>query len=256
MGRPVDEELSTLRARAYGPAADIHLDPAAQQRLAELEDATRPVRDEVDVEADIAPKAAADEADAAAAVTSTTRPPAVVEAARTFWERPRVRLAVWVASVAVAGVVGAGVTYGAVAFAPVPTSDGVAQIDTLRPSTTAQIPTGFLGYEEGASVYEYRGLTMFPLSYSYMYGAADGEEVPDRCFQVIQTALIPSVEEFDPDSWGYEGNSWGGCSLGSFRATAAIPLTGRGAPDVDLPEGRAIQFVLDGDRIGVYLDRG
>ncbi|MFI8632908.1 hypothetical protein ACIGEP_09965 [Microbacterium sp. NPDC077663] len=256
MGSPVDEELRTLRARAYGPAADIHLDPAAQRRLAELEDAARPVGHDVAAEADIAiaPEAATDEADAAAAVVSP--PPAVVQAARSLWERPRVRLAVWVASVAVAGVVGAGITYGAVAFAPVPTSDGVAQIDTLRPSTTAQIPTGFFGYEEGAPVYEYRGLTIFPLTYNYMYGSEDGEEVTDRCFQVVQTVLIPSVEEFDPDSWGYEGISWGGCSAGAFRASTVIPLMDDPAPDADLPEGRAIQFVLDGDRIGVYLDRG
>lgn len=35
-------ELAALRRRAYGPSADIALDPAAQQRLSELEELARP----------------------------------------------------------------------------------------------------------------------------------------------------------------------------------------------------------------------
>ena len=37
MNHPEQDELQVLRERAYGPAADIHLDPPALQRLHELE---------------------------------------------------------------------------------------------------------------------------------------------------------------------------------------------------------------------------
>ncbi|OAH50343.1 hypothetical protein [Microbacterium oleivorans] len=250
MGRPVDEELSTLRARAYGPAADIHLDPAAQQRLAELEDAARPVPHEADVEEPaVDPR---EEEDAAPTATAASAVP-VAEPSPPFWRRPRMRRALWIASVLAAASLAAGVTYAAVAFAPVPTSDGAAQIETLTPGAPVQIPDGFFGLVEGAPVYEYRGLTLFVSSYGFGSGTGGASE---HCFNAVETALIPSPDEFNPESWGFDGNVWGGCSVGAFRATAVIPLRGPGAPDADLPEGRALQFVLDGDRIGVFLDRG
>src|SRR6478736_517467 len=41
MDTDTTDELDLLRARAYGPAADIHTDVSAQQRLRELEALTR-----------------------------------------------------------------------------------------------------------------------------------------------------------------------------------------------------------------------
>lgn len=249
MGSPVDEELRALRARAYGPAADIHLDPGAQRRLAELEDAVRPRRhDAVAEERPVDPR----EEDVAAIATPESPTP-VAEPSPPFWRRPRVRRASWAASAIAAASLGAGITYAAVAFAPVPTSDGASQIDTLSPGASVQIPDGFFGLAEDAPVYEYRGLTLLVSSYGMGSGTGGASE---HCFTAVETALIPGPDEFDPESWGFDGNVWGGCSVGAFRATAVVPLTGPGAPDADLPEGRALQFVLDGDRIGVFLDRG
>ena len=47
MGDHLDDELAALRARAYGPDADIHTDPAAAARLRQLEGEARRARDAV-----------------------------------------------------------------------------------------------------------------------------------------------------------------------------------------------------------------
>jgi hypothetical protein len=49
---------------------------------------------------------------------------------------------------------------------------------------------------------------------------------------------------------------YGACSIGAFPATAEIPIDGD-TPDALIeryPAGTALQFVLDGDRVGVFLD--
>ncbi|CAL4861180.1 hypothetical protein [Microbacterium sp. MM2322] len=251
MGIPISDELRALRARAYGPAADIHLDPEAMRRLAELEEAGRPAAVR---EIPLVPpvEEPVREEDAAASPSEPgVVPPAEAEPA--FWRRPRVRTAVWTAAVVVAALFGAGLAYSVVAMTPVSTSSGADQIATLSPSVTPQIPPGYFGWEEDGLAFEYEGLTVVQTPYGFYSGSAEGAS----CIRVFETRLIPDPEEFtDTDGWSYEGNLWGGCAVGAFPASAAVPLTGEGAPEADLPDGRAIQFVLDGDRLGVFLDRG
>ncbi|SDG61669.1 hypothetical protein [Microbacterium sp. 77mftsu3.1] len=250
MGIPVTDELRALRARVYGPAADIHLDPAAMRRLEELEEAGR--RSPA-VELPVAPPAdvaVADEDAAASPSAADVAPPAPE---LPFWRRPRVRTATWAVGLVVAALLGAGLTYSVVAITPVSTSSGAEQIATLTPSTTLRIPPGYFGWEDGGSAFEYAGLTILQTSNSFI--AAGVGDAP--CIQVLETRLVPDPQEFDEaGGWSYDGNLWGGCSVGAFPASAAVPLSGEGAPKVDLPDGRALQFVLEGDRVGVFLDRG
>lgn len=251
MGIPISDELRALRARAYSPAADIHLDPEAMRRLAELEEAGRRTAVE---EAPVLPpvdEPAPDQDAAASPSEPDVVPPAEVEP--TFWRRPRVRTAVWTAAVVIAALFGAGLTYSVVAVAPVPTSSGAEQIETLSPIATPQIPPGYFGWGEDGLAFQYESLTVVRTTYGFYSGSAEGAS----CIQVFETRLIPDSQEFnDADGWSYDGNIWGGCAVGAFPASAAVPLTGEGAPEADLPDGRAIQFVLDGDRVGVFLDKG
>ncbi len=73
---------------------------------------------------------------------------------------------------------------------------------------------------------------------------------------VVTSDRIPAAEEFTADSWGVEGPIYSGCQVGGFPGTVEIPLTAD-APDElreAFPDATALQFVLDGDRVGVFLD--
>ena len=254
MGTPVSDELRALRARAYGPEADIHLDPDAQRRLAELEEehfrpalavAAAPVPEPDREPEDVAEvEGTLDNSDPAP--LGTDQPPRLVR----LWRRRGIRPAAWIASVLLAAIVGAGVAYGAAVITPVPASSGLRQMTTLRPSTTVVVPVGFFGRTEGAPVFEYEGLTLFVSRLNF------GEREDVECLDVLPTELVPTPREYDPTQ-GIEGPFYSECSAGVFPATVVFRLDDdQAAPFDDLPEGRAVQFVLRGDRVGVYLDRG
>jgi hypothetical protein len=252
MGTPVSDELRALRARAYGPGADIHLDPDAQRRLAELEEEHRPppVVDEPPTlpDAELQGPAADEEPheESAPSPPGTDDGPLLVR----LWRRRGIRRGAWIASVVVAALVGAGVAYGAALITPVPTSSGLRQIATLSPSTTAVVPVGFFGRTEGAPVFEYEGLTLFVSRLNF------GEDEDVTCLDVLPTQSVPLPSEYDPDQ-GIQGPFYSDCSAGVFPATVVFRLDDdQAAPFDDIPEGRAVQFVLRGDRVGVYLDRG
>ncbi|MCK2034877.1 hypothetical protein KZC51_01900 [Microbacterium sp. SSW1-49] len=283
----VDEELRTLRARAYGPHPDIADDPAAVRRLHELEglrsarraesmsaDAAAPVEAEV-VPAGVrmpdepAPGPSALDAlfPAAPELPSSTELPAsphlpasaehpvAAEAAITPQEpagpRRYRRRTLWIAA-ATAAALSAGVTYAVVSFAPVSASSGAPQISTLAPTTTIDVPAGFMGAVEDSPAFEFHGLTLF-LSASGFNGPA----TPDAaCLMAVTSDQIPAAEDFTTDSWGVEGPIYSGCRVGVFPATIEVPLTADAPPELRaaFPDGTALQFVLDGDRVGVFLD--
>lgn len=253
MGTPVGDELRALRARAYGPDADIHLDPAAQRRLAELEAARRPappVSDRPGPEpaepSSTEPSPTPGDPEPARPAREEPQPSRLVR----LWRRPGVRPALWIASVVIGAVIGAGAAYGAAVITPVPSSAGVRQTTTLRPSTGVVVPVGFFGRTEGAPVFEYEGLTLFVSRLEF----GEGERV--ECLDVLPTELVPSPREFDPAA-GVEGPLSSDCSTGVFPATVVFRLDDDQAAQYEgLPEGRAVQFVLRGDRVGVFLDRG
>lgn len=273
------DELQILRLRAYGPSADIHTDSTAQQRLRELEglvrvpaplprDTSATVDDthadrghEPAAEADVPPRVSAHDTTSAPDPDRTRtsghdEPGATPKAAEDGRPRRRrlsrhVRL-LWAGSIlAAAGIAAAG-TYGLVAMTPVSASSGAPQIATLRPTPLVEVPPGWFGAGPSSRVWEFQGLTLFETS-SGMFGNANGGE----CFAVVTTEEIPKAEESNQDSWSLSGQIYSACRVGVFPATVQL-IVDSNAPEelrTAYPDS-AIQFVRQGDQIGVFLDEG
>ena len=267
MDAATDEELRRLRARAYGPAADIDQDPAAVRRLQELEalrhrraaadpgtqyvvlpptqrdeivptTESDPERDQALSDLGLMPAAATDSGDEASAPSERF---------------PRRRTGTWILAVVAAAALAAGVTAAVTWVIPVPVSSGAPQVATLDPSPGLEVPPRWFGAAPDAAVFEFYGLTLFESEYAPNVGAFEGE---NRCFAVVNSDQVPAVEDFDSSSWSFEGQIFSDCTVGAFPATVEVPIDAE-SPDslrARYPEGTAVQFVLDGDRIGVFLD--
>lgn len=260
MGQSTAEELRALRARAYGPDADIDRDPAARLRLAELEasaraemrgatgarpapasgPAARHAADETsdDLADDAGDNPAGDAPDPARASDSAPAPaaqPAPAEPAATAI-RPLTRLftapglgLLWVVSLVAAALVSSGVTL-------VISQQDPRLVTTLAAMPDAPWPEQFPGSNYGgAEVFEpFEGLTMVSMPWG-----VDGPRRDAMCLYMVGTTpLQPTMM----------------CSVGSFPATTVIPVD-RTAPEglrARFALGTALQFVLQGDRVLVY----
>ncbi|MDR6143208.1 hypothetical protein QE375_002762 [Microbacterium foliorum] len=186
MDAAADEELRELRARAYGPHADIATDPAAVRRLEELESSRsaaavrRGGRDHAVI--------ADSGADGEPAELRVVHPSA--DAARessdlldrlgdeATWEEPiardaptdappqagrltRWRTPLWAASVVMAAALAAMITYAFASIPPVSSAAGAPQIATLELTRTGAVPPGWFGAEEDVAAVEFYGLTIF-----------------------------------------------------------------------------------------------
>jgi len=266
MDAALDDELRVLRARAYGPGADISDDPAAALRLRELEDlraqaqtASAPPFEIPDV------SSAADDADTSApsAVDNghEQAQARVEERERPIAGRPaflvRHRRALWISSVIASAAAAAAITHAVTWFAPVTVSSGAPQITTLAPDPVSEVPIGFFGVTEDSPVWEFHGLTFF-IAMAQFNGTGGGSP----CLNVVSTDEMPTVEEVSSGSYGYSGLSDSACQAGAFPATIEIPLDGPSddivpeALRTQFPDGKALQFALDGDHLGVFLDSG
>ncbi|WP_341994965.1 hypothetical protein MRBLWH7_002515 [Microbacterium sp. LWH7-1.2] len=254
------DELRTLRARAYGPSADIDQDPAALQRLHELE--ARRGTPDAEVVVPSAPPALAEPAPALDAVpvpppsdedeVALLTPPEGSEPEAVRPRRTRrvssQTWALWVLSVLAAAALAAGLTSSLISISPVSASSGAPQIDTLEPDPFVVLPDGFMGAGPSSLAFEYYGVTLFETAGGYGGVGTD-------CFSVVPTEQIPETGT-ETDGWSMSGLFYTGCRVGAFPATvqfavdSAVPqqLRDRFPPD------SALQFVFDGDRIGVYLD--
>lgn len=288
-------ELSTLRARAYGPDPDIQDDPAALTRLRELEglarDAVLPVSSQLPPKPSLPPAAAAP----AAALPAETVPAAPVpgmaapattgldEAApgaadplpegpseparaaaseptdrtrRKPWTRKRLAL-IWLASLGVAILVTATVT----GFVSRRIQADPLEIAVLRADSFAKWPGIFANYTEDGE--QTTGTPEGGMAFESFHGMAAfrmpegiyGYGGSQTCLVVLESAKI------DEDSNGFDGPIFNGCSAGIFPATVELVVTpdSSGAlPDelVDaFPDGTALQFVLDGDEVVVLSDQ-
>ncbi|MFK3834909.1 hypothetical protein [Microbacterium sp. NPDC087868] len=274
-----DAELRELRARAYGPRADITNDRAAMRRLRELEAARRaelsaataPAGPPVGAEEPDAAPAEQLPTDAAPAVAARTGAPAADDGEPEWWQPgeepdddarvgatasvPRRRRVLWALSVIASAAVAAGVTYALTGVAPVSASSGVPQTTTLHPTTSTAVPQGFFGAAEDTPVYDFYGLTLFHAEGGFGGGGSGDTDV---CIIAVATEEVPAVDSFDSTSWGVNGPIYNGCSAGAFPATIEVPLRSE-APETlrtRFPEARGVQFVLDGDRVGVFVDNG
>ncbi len=254
MDAEAQDELARLRARAYGPDADLAGDPVAWTRLHELEDLERRRRAEVVASppTESGPPEVADDTAALAAdgaedeeATTPERPSRrpVVRRPRTLW--------LWAGSLAAVDAVASAASVAAATFVPVARTAGVAQVETLLPDPSVQTdslsPLG-IDPSEVKGYADFLGLTTFAGS-TQIDAAGNRAE----CLFLIETADAPWTED---DGTFQGGFRYGGCGAGSFPATVEFVVT----PELPeafrqrFPVGSAVQFVRDGDRIGVFSD--
>lgn len=190
------EELRALRARAYGPGADIHEDPRARERLRELE---MRVQEQARVRASAASPPAASAPAASPAAPSEPegepdagREPASEEPSPEPRSPRRIATGWWAASVIAALVVGAG---AAVAVGAVSQGAGEGQvIASLPPEPEVPWPR-FLGVETEDS-------TMFREFYGMSAVTTERElmgQGTDTClviFQADEAEMIASVRRY------------------------------------------------------------
>jgi len=255
MDDDVREELRLLRARAYGPHADIADDATAVARLRELEDLER--QDRLPPAPRVPLTSAAAAAGSRAALVTPDGDgdgdgdghdddprdrPALVGSKRRLW--------VWAASLAVVAALASAATAASLTFVPVTAAAGAPQVDTLVPAPDAAVPPVF-GQRTGAErAYEnYYGVAAFT-------GRAPTDATDNRnpCLY-----LLDADEVGADDTRGFRGNFvYGGCGAGVFPATVQF-VVADGMPDAFVqrfPIGTSMQFVFDGENVGVFSDRG
>ena len=269
----IHDELRSLRERAYGPAADIDQDPAAAQRLRELE-ARAAVADAATPRAQpepTPPRRA--EPVPSAPPTATPAPPQVAAAAPAPAETPvaepepaanaeakhpdpaprlsRVTKALWALSVVAAAAAAAAVTFSLTYITPV-SMGGATQVASLDETTAITVPPGFMGAGQSSRVFEYLGYTVFEAIGTFSYTPSQSTD----CFVVMATAAIP--EDFDPQQgWSYDSPMYSGCRAGAYPAITQF-VVDSSAPEATrarFPDGTALRFVFDGDTVGVFVDQ-
>ena len=247
MDHPEEDELQVLRERAYGPAADIHLDSQALQRLYELEGRGRALEAapaaEVDEKHSEVPPPAAEPA--ASEGDETDAPPT----RRRFTEFRMRRSTFLIVLGLVALTV---VSYAALELVQRVQADplqaGASQVARLSEDGAYEIPAIFsdAGGEAG------RGH-----AYEDFYGLRavihdNGMENEDTCI------LVYSSESITDSADSFTGPAYGGCSAGAFPAAVAFRVT-QGLPETlrnTFSDGTALQFVFDerGNEIVVFAD--
>lgn len=251
-----DAELRALRARAYGPDADIEADPAALRRLRQLEAG---LTERTPAPPDGAHRLTAAER-SAPAPDPVAAPPPVVHAAppsdvpptagpsasrgRGRRGRPRRATLLWLAATVVVALVSATVAWAVTRRVEADPE----QVAVLGVNPDQRIPTVF-GVEQNARRYtDYLGLTVVALlGRGWLGGAPD-----DYCLLVMDSSRI----EWRTNS--YTGEMYGGCGAGDFPATVQLRIV-PGLPEelvARFPAGSALQFVLAGDEVVVLSDRG
>ncbi|AXL13442.1 hypothetical protein DXT68_15870 [Microbacterium foliorum] len=277
-----ERELRELRARAYGPRADIATDPIALRRLEQLEASRAAIPDSgvVSVDArsasviadgrvedragdelldrlgddslwDDDPDAAS--ASAAGAADAAVGPGPAEHGAGRPARLGRKHRVLWVASVVASAAVAALVTFAVTSLQTVSTSSGAPQVDTLRLTPEGAIPPSWFGAGSDVASAEFAGLTIFETP---GWTSESGDRVSDnRCLSVARTSDLPEEGEDEGDSY-VGGPIYGTCGVASFPTALAVPFSDE-LPDELMeryPSGVAIQFVLDGDRVGVFVD--
>ncbi|MFJ6654278.1 hypothetical protein ACIQLJ_15920 [Microbacterium sp. NPDC091313] len=253
-------ELRDLRRRAYAPGGDIDRDPAALARLSELEAAARPSAPPVD-EPPVTASAAAPEPSRAAdpfadlradgpddavaddATAETGKTGLRVRARPRSRRRPRLVL-VWAATLVAALVLGAAATWGSVRL--VSRAGGTDQVAVLQADPAFDMPPvlGDNVTEDVVGYEDFYGVTAITGGGRWMGAASDA----DSCLMLMRT------EDTTRESVNWSTLGWG-CGVGEFSATAQFRVD-LGSPDAlreRFADGTPVQFVFDGERIGVYV---
>ncbi|WP_439593370.1 hypothetical protein [Microbacterium sp.] len=245
------DELRALRVRAYGPAADIHRDPSAAERLRELESrAAAAVAVEVPVQEamDATPPAQPADSPPSTPVAEPDATPAVTDPAPA--RTPRLTRVLWALSVVLAAAVAAAITFSLTFVAPVSDSGGATQIASLEPTATAVVPVGYMGAGPSSRSFEFYGYTIFETAGGFSYLGSQGS----NCFAMVPTDRIP--EDYD-DQQGYsiDFTVYSGCGAGAFPAIAQFTVGASSTEELraQFPDDAALRIAFDGDRVGVFL---
>lgn len=268
MTDPDQDELVALRRRAYARDADIHLDPASLARLDELENARRPLVEEVSV-----PEAAAERPAAVEPVASDAGPedpppvPWWIAAAR--WLRPRVvRFGRWLRGLRRSTVL---IALGAALIVATlmtvltvvqrvqtdPLQLGAVQIARLSvdggfesPFPDSFTPPGsggeIRGYQTFHGIRALTGLRGFFSPYST-------DSATDCLVIYVESTL--QVQD-----GGFSGSLYSACPAGGFPPIVQLPLDFSELPDelaAAYPDARGVQFVYDSENheVVVFADR-
>ena len=249
-------ELRALRAKAYGPDADLHDDPDAMHQLAELESLVRGQSPTSTPAPGIDPVPAANPIPTADPVRAADPAPTAAEAPpaaprdRRGWTRKRITLT-WIASVVVAVVASTAIT--SVVARRVQADP--REVAVLGVDSFATWPGIFAGSQELASgpngPVQRDAFAAFHGMAAYSVGGGWLAGVPGEvCLLVLDSALIL------PDSNSISGPTYVGCSAGGFAASVQFTVSSE-LPDglrEAFPDGTGLQFVLDGDEVVVLMD--
>lgn len=250
MDEGVAAELDRLRARAYGPAADLAGDPGALERLQELEDLVAAERMPPPAP-DTGPEAAPGDLHVAASGVDPdpgAEPPAaeVVDPAprRRVW---RIALPVaWAMSLVIVGAIVAGHTFltTSAVLLPVARSGDARQVAVIHESTTVAIPRFFGSSDvEPRRFADFAGLTVIAAT-----GWAD--DPTDVCMLLMRTS------DYNPGADYINGPIYTACGAGQFPPSLSVRVSDDMPDQIRerFPVGSSLQFVLDGDRVGVFSD--
>lgn len=263
---PDAQELAALQARAYGPRADLDADPVGLARLRELEAAARasarsgetsPSDTATAGEALNAPAPAEGEPRqetpsapaVAAAPTEKSEATAPAEPAVPRNIRPIARgwIIAWAASIVAVALIVGGTVFALASIRPVSPQTGAFQVATLdKPITDDELRNSWFPTTNDGLIYRFHGLTLGVTGAAQIYGRA--AEATERCLFV---GMVGGNDE-------QYSSGWSGCAAGSFPAVVAF-VVGPDAPRElreSYPPGTALQFVLDGVRVGVFQGSG
>ncbi len=253
-----DQELQALRRRAYGPDADIHLDPSALERLRELEDASRP-----------RPPARKDPEPVVLAEQESPQAPRVAEDVERdphhVWRQLRPYVLLGMRRLArirrstVLIVLGLAVTTTVVIAALVlvervqedPLQLGAQQVARLSPDSSFDIPRLFVGPEGEDSAQgfqEFHGVRPI-ISRDSAFGGTNG----DDCLLVLSSRDLEGATDTS-----FAGPVISGCGAAAFPALVQFRSDWQGLSDeleLAFPDSAALQFVYDSanDEVVVFM---
>jgi hypothetical protein len=267
MDSVVRDELRMLRARAYGPSPDIGDDPTALHRLHALEAEERAAHAAAGLIAAGPPNARAASPGAPPPLpplpplptTAASRPAPVVVAAGAppvsaapvrmpprRWFLSRGLAMLWVASLVGVAAIAAGTTFAAGWIAPIAAHAPSRQIATLTPEPGFTWPERLFGSTQSDTLgFSFRGMTIIRAPRGMVGFGADAP-----CLIAVASAQLQG------EGAGIDGPIYSGCGAGSFPATLQFLIDSNAPAELrsTLPGGTAVQFVLDGDRLGVFSD--
>lgn len=245
MGTDDDDELETLRRRAYAPGGDIGSDPDALRRLIELEARADPTEQ-------VPKPSSSDTAEERGEEPMTAIPDAAPAPSRSALPRPRRSTVILLAAAALVAATLATALILVQRVQTDPLQVGATQIARLAPDPDYVPPSAlYRGVTSETTAYaEWQGLRF--ITYPSIVGGDDSA----RCLVVWQPDLL------DIGSDG--GSSYSGelftqaCGAGAFPASTAVLLR-ETTPErslTEFPPDTALQFVYDRENDEIVVFRG